>query len=494
MKLLDTSIIYLIVDSPWVSPIHCESKKGDITVVTNENDELVPIRTLTGWRICIDYRKLNEATAKDHFPLSFMDQMLERLAGNKYFYFLDGFLDISKFLSVIWIKKKQCSHVPSVHTLIGECLLDYVMLQLHSKDAHLVLNWEKCHFMVKGGIVLGPKVSGAGLEVNKAKINVISKLPPHTNIKDTPFEFDDECQKAFELLKEKLTCAPVIVSTNWNLPFELMYDASDFVVGAVLDTAYPLPSDTTYSLPLNTAYRSSDTESESMFSYLISQRIFGGVTKEVSTLNDNKIDFRISFDEYDDEDYTVIYDKNSFSYKIISVNDLKTDSKNDNDKVSMPLFPSPETTVSCLNDLDFFKYFENEFPTIVYHALTSKSYFSTEPFVIPQHIYEFDLEDETSLSKCDEEEQNVLYFNDIFPFNVIYPDELKSDKDNDDHEIDIEQPLGDMFVIPLLNVINVDDGSYAHGSNKLLETSHDTSNKFFKTKIFIKELNVNIMT
>ncbi|GJY44865.1 hypothetical protein Tco_0433078 [Tanacetum coccineum] len=91
VKLLDTSIIYLIADSPWVRPIHCVPKKGGITVVTNENDELVPTRTITGWRVCIDYRKLNEATAKDHFPLPFMDQMLERLAGNKYFCFLDGF-------------------------------------------------------------------------------------------------------------------------------------------------------------------------------------------------------------------------------------------------------------------------------------------------------------------------------------------------------------------------------------------------------------------
>ncbi|GKE75808.1 reverse transcriptase domain-containing protein [Tanacetum coccineum] len=111
------------------------------------------------------------------------------------------------------------------------------MLQ-RCKDAHLVLNWEKCHFMVKEGIVLGHKVSSAGLEVDKAKIDIISKLPPllisKLLEKDTPFEFDDECQKAFELLKEKLTCAPVIVSPNWNLPFELMCDASDFVVGAVL--------------------------------------------------------------------------------------------------------------------------------------------------------------------------------------------------------------------------------------------------------------------
>ncbi|GJT10979.1 reverse transcriptase domain-containing protein [Tanacetum coccineum] len=120
--------------------------------------------------------------------------------------------------------------------------------------------------MVKEGIMLGHKVSSAGLEVDKAKIDVISKLPPPTNIKgvrsflghagfyrrfikdfskiarpltklhekDTPFEFNDECQKAFEYLKEKLTCGLVIVSPNWNLPFKLMCDASDFAVGAVL--------------------------------------------------------------------------------------------------------------------------------------------------------------------------------------------------------------------------------------------------------------------
>ncbi|GJX19809.1 reverse transcriptase domain-containing protein [Tanacetum coccineum] len=91
LKLLDTGIIYPIADSPWVSPIHCVPKKHGITVVTNENDELVPTRTVTGWRVCINYHKLNEATTKDHFPLSFMDQMLERLAGNKYLCFLDGF-------------------------------------------------------------------------------------------------------------------------------------------------------------------------------------------------------------------------------------------------------------------------------------------------------------------------------------------------------------------------------------------------------------------
>nr|GEU48362.1 reverse transcriptase domain-containing protein [Tanacetum cinerariifolium] len=91
VKLLDTAIIYSIADSPWVSPIHYVPKKGGITVIINENDELVPTRTVTGWRVCIDYRKLNEATAKAYFPLPFMDQMLEIPAGNKYFYLLDGF-------------------------------------------------------------------------------------------------------------------------------------------------------------------------------------------------------------------------------------------------------------------------------------------------------------------------------------------------------------------------------------------------------------------
>ncbi|GJW60633.1 hypothetical protein Tco_0109968 [Tanacetum coccineum] len=137
----------------------------------------------------------------------------------------------------------------------------------------------------------------------------------------------------------------------------------------------------------------------------------------VSPLNDNQIDFRISFDESDDEDY-------------------------------MPM-------VSYFNDLDFFKDLENEFPAIVYNdALTSKLDFLTEPAVSPQHIDEFDLKDETSLSECDEEEQNILYFNDLYHFNVIYPDDSKSDKDNDDDKIDIKQSSGG-------NVINTDDGAYA---------------------------------
>ncbi|GJS94838.1 reverse transcriptase domain-containing protein [Tanacetum coccineum] len=146
------------------------------------------------------------------------------------------------------------------------CLNNLDKMFQRCKYAHLVFNWEKYHFMVKERIMFGHKVSEAGLEVDKAKIDVISKLPPPTNIKgirsflghasfyqifikdfskithpltkllekDTLFKFNDECQNAFKILKEKLTCAPVIISPNWNIPFELMCDASDFAVGAIL--------------------------------------------------------------------------------------------------------------------------------------------------------------------------------------------------------------------------------------------------------------------
>nr|GFB44715.1 reverse transcriptase domain-containing protein [Tanacetum cinerariifolium] len=90
-KLLDAGLIYPISDSPWVSPIYCVPKKGGMTVIKNDENELIPTRLVTCWRVCIDYRKLNEVTRKDHFPLPFMDQMLERLAGNEYYCFLDGF-------------------------------------------------------------------------------------------------------------------------------------------------------------------------------------------------------------------------------------------------------------------------------------------------------------------------------------------------------------------------------------------------------------------
>ncbi|GJT36472.1 hypothetical protein Tco_0926891 [Tanacetum coccineum] len=167
----------------------------------------------------------------------------------------------------------------------------------------------------------------------------------------------------------------------------------------------------------------------------------------VSSLND-KIDFKVSFNDSDDEDYMVIFDKNLFSYKKISTNDLKTDLENDNEKV-MPSLPIPDPAVSCLDDLEIFKDFENEFPAIFYNdAPTSKSDLLIELILSPQHIDEFDLNNETSLSEYDEEEQNVLYFNDLFPFNIIHADDLKLEKDNDDNDIDIIQSSEDMAPLP----------------------------------------------
>ncbi|GKA62907.1 DNA-directed DNA polymerase [Tanacetum coccineum] len=92
VKLLDSGLIYLISNSSWVSPIHVVPKKRGMTVVLNDNNELIPSQIVTEWRVCIDYRKLNDATRKDHFPLPFIDQMLERLCGNEYYCFLDRFL------------------------------------------------------------------------------------------------------------------------------------------------------------------------------------------------------------------------------------------------------------------------------------------------------------------------------------------------------------------------------------------------------------------
>ncbi|GJZ85453.1 hypothetical protein Tco_0650792 [Tanacetum coccineum] len=145
--------------------------------------------------------------------------------------------------------------------------------------------------------------------------------------------------------------------------------------------------------------------------------------------NENEVDFRISLDESDDEDYTVIFDENSFSYKIISVNDLKTDLGNDK-----PLSPNP--TVDYFDDLNYFKDFKNEFPAIVYNdSLTSKSDLEIKPLVSSERIDEFNLIDEASLSEYDEE--IVSRFNDLF--NIIHPDDSKSEKDNDDNDIGIIQ-------------------------------------------------------
>ncbi|GJY61211.1 hypothetical protein Tco_0461868 [Tanacetum coccineum] len=184
---------------------------------------------------------------------------------------------------------------------------------------------------------------------------------------------------------------------------------------------------------------------------------------------ENEVDFRISLDESDDDDYTVIFDENSFLYKIISVNDLKTDLENDK-----PLSPNP--TVDYFDDLDYFKYFENEFPFIFYNnGLTSKSDLEIKPLVSSERIDEFNLIDEASLSEYDEE--IVSRFNDLF--NIIHPDDSKLEKDNDDNDIGIIQ--------------SSEGNEITHGKNRLSKTSHDKVIKTFETESFVMNLKINIV-
>ncbi|GJW86938.1 reverse transcriptase domain-containing protein [Tanacetum coccineum] len=225
------------------------------------------------WRVCIDYRKLNDATHKDNFPLPFMDQMLERLVGNEYYCFLDGFSGYFKIPIDLKDQEKttftclygtfayrrmpfDLSNAPGkfqrcmmaiFYDMIEEtievfmddfsvfgdsfssCLSHLDKTLKWCKDTNLVLNWEKCHFMVKECIVLGHKISKSGIEVDKAKVDVIAKLPHPTSVKGI-----QNCVESFNILKKKLTEAPILLAPDWHLPFEIMCDASDYAVGAVL--------------------------------------------------------------------------------------------------------------------------------------------------------------------------------------------------------------------------------------------------------------------
>ena len=134
LKWLNAGFIYAISDNPWVSPVHVVPKKGGFTVIKNERNELIPIRTVTGWRVCIDYIKLNTTTRKDHFPLPFIDKMLDRLAGHPHFCFLMDILDITKLLLHLRTRRKLLSHALMVLLLLEECHLGYEMLLLLSKD------------------------------------------------------------------------------------------------------------------------------------------------------------------------------------------------------------------------------------------------------------------------------------------------------------------------------------------------------------------------
>ncbi|WJZ81227.1 hypothetical protein VitviT2T_001080 [Vitis vinifera] len=310
LKLLQAGIIYPISDSLWVSPTQVVPKKSGITVIQNEKGEEVSTRLTSGWRVCIDYRRLNLVTRKDHFPLPFMDQVLERVSGHPFYCFLDGYSGYFQIEIDLEDQEKTTFTCPfgtfayrrmpfglcnapatfqrcmlSIFsdmverimevfmddiTVYGdsyeECLLHLEVVLQRCIEKDLVLNWEKCHFMVQQGIVLGHIISKNGIEVDKAKVELIVKLPPPTNVKgirqflghagfyrrfikdfskiskplcellvkDAKFVWDEKCQKSFEELKQFLTTAPVVRAPNWKLPFEVMCDASDLAMGAVL--------------------------------------------------------------------------------------------------------------------------------------------------------------------------------------------------------------------------------------------------------------------
>ncbi|RVW19176.1 putative mitochondrial protein [Vitis vinifera] len=173
LKLLQAGIIYPISDSPWVSPTQVVPKKSGITVVQNEKGEEITTRLTSGWRVCIDYRKLNAVTRKDHFPLPFIDQVLERVSGHPFYCFLDGYSgDMVERIMEVFM-----DDITVYGGTFEECLVNLEAVLHRCIEKDLVLNWEKCHFMVRQGIVLGHIISEKGIEVDKAKVELIVKLP-----------------------------------------------------------------------------------------------------------------------------------------------------------------------------------------------------------------------------------------------------------------------------------------------------------------------------
>ncbi|XP_015158401.1 uncharacterized protein [Solanum tuberosum] len=203
IKWLDVGVVYPISDNHWVSPVQCVPKKGGMTMVANAKNELIPQRPVTGWRVCMDYKKLNKLTLRDHLPMPFMDQMFDRLAGKWWYCFLYGYSGYNQ-ISIAPEDQEKTTFTCPYGTFAFKCMpfglcnapatfqrcmmsifsdmvedtlevfmedfsvvsntFDYCLLNfsraLHiCEEANLVLNWEKCHFMVKEGIVLGHKVS-----------------------------------------------------------------------------------------------------------------------------------------------------------------------------------------------------------------------------------------------------------------------------------------------------------------------------------------------
>ena len=133
LKWLNVGFIYAISNSPSMSPIHVVPKKGGFIVIKNEKNEPIPSRTMTGWRVCIDYKKLNTTTRKDHYPFPFIDQMLDNLARHPYLCFLDGYSSYNQIAIALEEQEKLLLHVLMEPLLLEGCHLDYVMLLPPSK-------------------------------------------------------------------------------------------------------------------------------------------------------------------------------------------------------------------------------------------------------------------------------------------------------------------------------------------------------------------------
>nr|GEU46770.1 reverse transcriptase domain-containing protein [Tanacetum cinerariifolium] len=242
-----------------VSPVHCVPKKGGFTVVENEEKELIPTRLVTGWRVCIDYHqeKTTFTCPYGTFAYRLMPFGLCNAPGTFQRCMMAIFHDIIKKMMEVFMDDFLV-----FGNSFGTCLSHLDKMLQRCKDTNLCLNWEKSHFMVKKGTVLDHKISKNGIEVDKAKVDLIANLSHPTTVKgirsflghagfyrqfiqdfskiarpmthllekDTPFFFSKECVKAFQTLKKKLTEAPILVAPDWDLPFELMCDAIDFAI------------------------------------------------------------------------------------------------------------------------------------------------------------------------------------------------------------------------------------------------------------------------
>nr|GEY34647.1 reverse transcriptase domain-containing protein [Tanacetum cinerariifolium] len=220
-KLFNAGLIYPISDSPWVSPVHCVPKKGGFTVVKNEENELILTRLVTGWQVCIDYRKFNEATRKDHFPLPFMDQMLERLAGNEYYCFLDG------FSGYFQIPIDPCDQEKTTFTCPYGT---FTYRRMPFGFCNASGTFQRCmlaifHDMVKKTMEVFMddfSIFGNSFE------NCLSRLD----------KMLQRLYQSFPDVKEKTHGSSNLDCLKLDLPFELMCDASDCAIGAVLGKRY----------------------------------------------------------------------------------------------------------------------------------------------------------------------------------------------------------------------------------------------------------------